>query len=235
MANLNKILKDQGLDDIDGPVRNQLLLSVWNKKDNNRITFFQMLPDLYASPYVLKKYVAPALFVDYSAKRDYDIGIGITALEELLSKLNLGNLGLNVKIKGGKNVSIAFNDAQLTEYPHADFSNYFYQKDGGFVSSNPEIIDQANQNNLILISGILYAKNFEAHIKTDTDVDVNLGLELTELAKGKIDFSLKNSKDLVMKSNKGEEIPIAVKAFRLNFFKGKYKSAKLVTDHRNWY
>lgn len=235
MANLIKLLRNQGYDYIDGPIRDHILLSVWNKKDLNKVYFFQMLEELYTSPYNLIKYEAPALFVDFSSSTDYNIDAGISALERLLKLADMGDLGLGAKIKGGKSVTIAYDNAKSEQYVSADLSNYFYHKDAEFKYSNPEIIYQANLNNLILITGLLYAQNLDVHIKTNTDVDSNLGAEITQLANGKIDFSLANSKEIVMKSDLGTAVPIAVKAFRLNFVKGEYKSMKPVTDHRDWF
>ena len=232
MANLIKLLRGQGYDYIDGPIRNQQVLQVWNKKDSERNTFFEMLDKLFISSVELIPYENPALFVNYSATAEYNINIGITALEQLLKSLNSNNLGLNNKIKTGKSVSIAYDNAKTIDYAYGNLSNFFYDKKTDFKYANPELLDQANRNNLLLITGMLYAQNLEVHIKTYTDLDTNLGLELTKLAGGKVDFSMASSKEIVMKSELGKAFPIAVKAFRLSFDKGKYVSMRLLTDHR---
>ncbi len=232
MANLVKILRGQGFDYIDGPIRNHQILQVWIKKDNEVSTIFDPLDKLFTSPVKLIPYENAALFVNYSSTVDYNINVGITALEQLLKSANLGDLGLGVKIKGGKSVSIAYDNAKTIDYGYGNVSNFFYDKGADFKYENKELLAQANRNNLLLITGILFAQNLEVHIKTDVDIESNLGTELTKLANGKIDFSLTNSKELVMKSDLGTTFPIAVKAFRLNFDKGKYISMKLLTDHR---
>lgn len=235
MANLIKLLRGQGFDYIDGPIRDHKVLQVWIKKDFDRIAIFDMLDNLFKCPIELIPYETPALFVNYSSTAEYNINIGITALEQLLKAANLGELGLSSKIKSGKSVSIAYDTAKTIDYAYGNLSSYFYDKDSDFKYSNPELLNQANRNNLILITGLLYAKNLEVHIKTSTDVDTNLATELSKQASGKIDFSLANSKEIVMKSDLGVVFPIAVKAFRLNFDKGRYMSMKLVTDNREFF
>lgn len=232
MANLIKILRGQGFDYIDGSIRNHKLLQVWNKKDNDKNTFFDMLEELFISPVKLISYEAPALYVNYSSNVNYNFNIGITALEQLLKSANIGELGLGVKIKSGKSVSISYDNAKTIEYASGNISQFFYHKDADFKYVNPELLMQANRDNLLLITGILYAQNLDVKITTDFDIDVNLGVELTKLAEGKIGFDLTNSKELTMKSDLGTSFPIAIKAFRLDFDKGRYVSMKLVTDNR---
>jgi len=235
MANLIKLLRGQGFDYIDGPIRDHKVLQVWIKKDFDKTAIFDMLDDLFKSPIVLIPYETPALFVNYSSTAEYNINVGITALEQLLKAANLGEFGLSTKIKSGISVSIAYDNAKAIDYAYGNLSNYFYDKDSDFKYINPELFTQANRNNLVIITGILFAQNLEVHIKTSNDLDTKLGSELTNLANGKIDFSLANSKEIVMKSDLGVMFPIAVKAFRLNFDKGKYISMKLVTDSRDFF
>ena len=232
MANLIKLLRGQGFDYIDGPIRNHKVLQVWNKKDFDKITVFDILDNLFTSPIKLIPYETPALIVNYSSSAEYNINIGITALEQLMKAANLGELGLDTKINAGKSVSIAYDNAKTIDYAYGNLSNYFYDQEADFKYANPELLAQANKNNLILISGVLYAQNLEVHIKTTLDVDTNIVIELTKLAKGKVEFSIVNSKEIVMKADLGTSFPIAVKAFRLNFDKGKYLSMKLITDNR---
>jgi len=232
MADLIKLLRGQGFDYIDGPVRNQSVLQIWDKKDFNKNTLFGMLNSLFKSPIKLIPYESQSLLVNYSSTVEYNINVGITALEELLKTADFASLGLSAKINSGKSVSIAYDNAKTVDYSYADISNFFYNKKTDFKYSNPELLKQANRNNLLLITGMLYAKNLEVHIKTTTDLDSNLGVELTKLANSKINFALANSKEIVMKTDLGTSFPIAVKAFKLKFDKGRYVSMRLLTDHR---
>jgi hypothetical protein len=236
MSDLKKELRKQGFDYIDGPIRNQLLLSIWEKRDTTKVYWFQMLDKFFVSSIILEKPdPITALYVNYSKTVNYGFEAGFNALEDILKKANMGNLGLGMKIKGGKDVSISYNNAKTIDYLPGDLDIFFGNADANFKNPSSEVLKQANQDHFIIIAGVLLAQNLEVRVKTTSDIDINLAAELTKIVNGKIEFTREGSKELIMKSDIGSDVPIAVKAYRLEFKGGKYKRMSPITDHREWF
>jgi hypothetical protein len=99
-----------------------------------------------------------------------------------------------------------------------------------FLHPNPSLLKNANRNYILVISGIVFAKNVIVDIETDFALDTNLTASLNEIASGKADFSINAQKKLKMVSNTDTLFPIAVKASRIDFDKSRFKKLKLVTD-----
>jgi hypothetical protein len=112
MASLVKLLRGQGYEMIDGPIRDHKVLQVWIKKGINKPFSAGMINEIFSSPVQLISQESPALYVNSSETVKYDIGADITGLEELLKSANLGNLGLSAKIKGGKEAAVGFSNAK---------------------------------------------------------------------------------------------------------------------------
>jgi hypothetical protein len=215
-------------------VRGQNLLEVWVKRNNENIELWNPLSKLFISGGSLSERSSTVLGVNYSSTVDYGINIGITVLEGLLKSTGLGSLGLNGKFGKKGNVSISFDNARKSDVSSGDVSDFFNHDDFDFCSENQELLTQANNNNLILITGIIYAQELKVHIKTEKDFDVNLVGELKEIAKADISFKSSGTKELEMVAPLGEAMPIAIKATRLHFRKGKYVGNNLVTDTRDF-
>lgn len=236
MASLINLLRKQGYDYIDGPVRNQTLLQVWCKRPTDKIFNYAMLDKLFQSQVSLEKEINPALQINFNKKQSFDIGVGITAFDQVLKSTGIGDLGLESRLKTGKTLSVAYDQAFTEEYSQNNLNNYFFAAGAGFTNENPSLLNDANRNNFILITGILYARNLQVTVNSDIDFDANLGLEISKVAKGKVDASLINSKELLMKADLKKTYPVAVKAFRLHFARGKFKTMNLATDRKiDWY
>jgi hypothetical protein len=236
MADLVSSLRKEGYDYIDGAARNQKILSVWDKRDLKPISIFEAtVADFYSSPYVMAAPVpAAALFVNYSKTKSYKVDLGIDVLKDLLKEANLGELGVKFKIEGSKTMEISWEKATTVDYTDAQVMKYFGTAGGKLVNPTAEIIEQANFDHLILITGVLYARNFQVHIKTTTKIDAGLAAEIEKIANGKMSVNTDNAKELVAKSDLAIEIPIAVKAVRLFFANGKYKRLAPITGNR-WF
>lgn len=234
MAGLIKLLRNQGYDYIDGIVRDHKVLQVWNKKDSDKNTSLGMkIHELFKSRFPIGEPERDnALQVDFSQKEEYSFNIGVSVLEGLLKDTGFGNIKLDTKINGGKNLNISFNNAYTLGYGYGKISNFLSDPETDFITPNYELLQQANRNNLLLISGILFAKNLKVDVITTSNVDANLALELSEIAGGDFSFKRENNNQLTIEAQLGEEFPIAVKAFRLKFDKGKYSGMLLVTDNR---
>jgi hypothetical protein len=92
-----------------------------------------------------------------------------------------------------------------------------------------------NRNDVIVTTGILYAKNLLVEIETDFSITAELKAKLTEIAESKLNFNTSSEKKLIITSETGNFYPIAVKASRLDFDYGKFKKQNLITDSRNFF
>ena len=65
----------------------------------------------------------------------------------------------------------------------------YLREEAWFRHRNPALLKNSNRDNIIIISGIVFAKNLVVEIETDFRVTAELIAALTELADGKLDLS----------------------------------------------
>ncbi|WP_312765968.1 hypothetical protein [Epilithonimonas sp.] len=229
---LKKYLREQGYDLIDGPVRNHKPLQLWLKKTFDEVElYYSHIDHAFISDIPLIEVTNDALSVNATKKDDYGFNIGITLLEDILKSLGLGNFELSAKIKNGKKVTISYDNSITKEYPIGEIENYFSKAD--FRHSNPALLKNANRNNILVISGVVFAKNLVVEIETDFNLSAELIASLNNSAEGKLDFTINSQSKLKMISNGIGYFPIAVKANRIDFDKGSFKKLKLITDSQD--
>jgi hypothetical protein len=231
---LKDYLRGQGYDLIDGPVRNHKPLQLWVKKIFNGIDlYYESIDHAFTSTVPLTIKESDALEINATKHDDYSFNIGITVLEELLKSLGLSQLELAGKITTGKSVSISYDNAITRECAVGTIENYLSEAD--FRHSNPALLRNANHDNIVIISGGVFAKNLVVEIETTVKIDADLVAKLNQLGEGNISFSSNGTSTLKMRSTGNHYFPIAVKANRLDFDKGKFVKLTLVTDNRNFF
>lgn len=229
---LTKFLGDQGYDLIEGPVRSHKPLQLWIKKPLDEAQlYYANISHAFKSDVVLTEIENPALNVDYTKKDDYGFNIGITLLEEILKTLGLGTFEISAKIKSGKTVTISYENSVTKEYALGNLEEYLFSAD--FLHPNPSLLKNANRNNILVITGTVFAKNLVVDIETDFTLDAALIASLNAVADGKLDFTISNESKLKMTSNMGVYFPIAVQASRIDFDRSRFKKLILVTDNLN--
>lgn len=230
--NLNKYLRGQGFDLIDGPIRNHKALQLWLKKTSDKADiYYEHISHAFVSDMSLTSDETDSLDINYDKKNDYSFNVGITVLEQILKSLGMGNLEITAKIKSGKKVSISYTNAKTVQYTTGELETYLHDSD--FKHSNPTLLDNANKDNILLISGILLAKNLVVEIETTFDLSAELVASLNQVAEGKIDFSTVSTSKLKMISQGTGYFPIAVKAHRLVFDKGIFEKLRFISDTRD--
>ncbi len=232
--NLNKHLRQQGYDLIDGSIRNHKLLQIWLKVIFEEIQlYYEHIEHAFKSDIVLNEVTNPSLNITSQHVENYSFNVGVTVLEDIIESLGMGEINLFSNINSGKNINISFSDSITKEYPIGQIEEYLSRSD--FFHKNRTLLKNANRNNLILITGIVYAKKLNVDIVTDVDISLELVTNLNNLSKGKIKFTNESNSVLKMSSSLNTFFPVAVKANRLDFDKGKFQRMKLITDNRNFY
>jgi hypothetical protein len=127
-------------------------------------------------------------------------------------------------------VTISYDNSVTKEVPIGEIQNYL--SGAYFRHPNKTLLKNANKDKILVISGVLFAKNIIAEIETDFSLDISLILKLNEIVDGKLDFSITNEKKLKIISAGNSYFPIAVKAHRINFDKGHLNNTMLLTDHK---
>ncbi len=229
---LTNFLSNQGYDLIEGPIRNQKTLQLWLKKSFSEAElYYANINHAFKSEVVLTEIENPALSINSNHKNDYEFNIGITLLEEILASLGLGAFELSSKITSGKSVTISYDNSITKEYAIGNLEEYLFSAD--FIHANPSLLKNANQNNIILITGVVFAKSLVVDIETDFSLNANLITTLNQIADGKLDFSTKNNNKLKMVSSENNYFPIAIKASRIDFDRSTFKKLSLISDSRN--
>lgn len=231
---LSKFLKDQGYDLIQGPVRNHQPLQLWLKRIFNEAElYYKHVQHAFQSEVVLEAVKNPALQVDSTQKDAFSFHIGITLLDQLLESIGLGEFGLTGKIQSGKKVSIGYDQSFTREYPLGNLESYFHTAD--FLHPNPSLLRNANRNDILLISGVLFAQHIAVEVETDFSLKAEFVAELNQMAKGALEFSKEGEDKLQMHSQGNLVFPVAVKAHKLDFDHHIFDRLKLITDNRNFF
>ncbi len=232
--NLTKTLRKQGYDLIEGPVRNHKLLQLWLKRPFNDVQlYYSHINHAFLSDVELNVIENRALKINSIIKDEYSFNIGISMLEEILDSLGLGSVEISGNIKSGKKVSISYDNSITREVPIGEIQNYLADSD--FKHPNKTLLQNANRRNILVISGILGAKNLVVEIETDFTIDTDLLAILNKTANNKFDFSIISDNKLKMVSIGSNYFPVAVKANRIDFDKGHYDNTILVTDNRRFF
>jgi hypothetical protein len=232
--NLTSSLRDMGYDLIESPIRNHKLSQLWLKRDFDKIQmYFDQLTYAFQSDVDLPIHTSDALEVNSSTKNEFNFNLGITVLEEILKSIGISNLNLSGEIKSGKSVKISYDNSITKEIEVGLLETFLLNCD--FLHPNELLLKNLNRNDVIVTTGVLYAKNLIVEIETDFSITAELKLKLTEIGEGKLDFSNSTEKKLKMTSETGNFYPIAVKASRLDFDHGKFKEQNLITDSRNFF
>lgn len=231
---LTKFLREQGYDIIEGPVRNHKPLQLWVKQIFNETElYYAHVGQAFSSTIALEEIENTNLSIDATKKDEYGFNIGITLLDEILKSIGLGAMDMATKITSGKSVTISYDNSITKEYAIGNLENYFSEAD--FVHANPSLLKNANRNNILIITGVVFAKNLVVNITTNSVLDANLVANLTTIADGKVDFTHDGNSGLKMVSSGNTFFPIAIKASRIDFDKSVFQKLKLVTDDRNFF
>jgi len=231
---LTSSLREMGYDLIESPIRNHKLNQLWLKKDFDKIQmYFDQVTYAFKSDVDLTVYTNDALKVDSASKNEFSFNLGITVLEEILKSIGIANLSLSSEIKSGKSVKISYDNSLTKEIEIGSLESFLSNCD--FLHPNELLLKNLNKNDVIIITGVLYAKNLTVEIETDFSITAALKAKLTEMGEGKLDFSNSSEKNLKMTSDTGNFYPIAVKASRLDFDHGVFKNQNLITDNRNFF
>ena len=231
--NLKKELRNSyGYDLIDSPIRNHKPLQLWQKKGGDPVKLiYEHISHALISDQHIRVIEDVALSVNYSHKLEYKFNIGITVLDHLLTSLGLGKLTLSTKFDKGRNVEISYDQSKSFIVPAGELSNFLENAD--FQHPNKELLRNANRNNLLIITGVLMAKNIKALIHTKSSINSDIEIELNEIAEGQVLFSKIAETKLEMISENNALFPIAVQAHKIDWDHGDYQEMKLITDQRN--
>ncbi len=227
---LQQHLRDAGYDLIDGPLRNHQLLQLWLKKGlSEPELYYADLLHAFTSDVKLKIKKDPGLSVSHQHKNDYAFQIGITLLQEWMQGAGLPAVDLSSAIGGGSKVSISYQNTQTEVVPLGELTQFFSQAD--FLHPNPVLLRNANRNNILVITGIVTAENLVADITTTGKINTKAISALKKQSGNRIEFSGNKTNSIRMVAGK-QRFPVAVKASRIDFDKGRFNGLTLVTDGR---
>ena len=231
---LIKHLSKSGYDLIDGPIRNHQPLQLWLKQGANRPElYFEHLDQVFKHPKNLVVDHDPTMNVEATYQVEHDFTVGLAVLKELMQGIGGSPFDISTGIQTGQKISIKYKDAYSASVAIGSLSSFLAESN--LVEENKNFIRQLNSNNILLISGVVFAKQLVMDVTTDRDIDVSWVAKLKAAKDPKFSFSLENKRQLKMTTNGTKEFPIAIKASRLDFDQGKFQGMRLVTDNRNFF
>lgn len=230
---LTKELRKAGYDLITGPVRNHKNKQIWLKRGMDAVEYYRNVDQVFASPVKLPETIDPALNINATYTNEFNFKIGLSMLEKILEAIGLDSIGLNGAIKSGKTVTISYDNCRTKVLAAGDLEEYFSKADLVFTSKT--LLNDLNRDNLLIISGVVEAKNLIIDIETDVNIDADVKAKLTELLDGKIELNSASSNKIKMTAKKDDYFPIAVKAHQIDYDKGVFDKAELITDSRRFF
>jgi len=229
---LTSYLRDQGYDLIDGPVRNHRVLQLWLKRPfSDAEIYYTDIRHAFSGTGELNESEDRALTVNTGRSDDYGFNIGISMVDEILQSTGLSNIQLSSQIKAGKKVTISYDNSINRVVPTGEVIHFLANAD--FVHPNPILLKHANRNHILVITGVILAKNLVVDIETDYTIDAPAVAKLNAATDGRIDFTALSRQQLRMTSSSATHFPIAVKANRIKFNRGVISGLTLVSDSRN--
>jgi hypothetical protein len=230
-TSLQQHLREAGYDLIDGPIRNHKPLQLWLTEGFNQPElFYADILHAFNSSTKLRISKDPSLAINDTHKNDYAFQIGITLVQEWMQSIGLPPINFNASINSGKKVSISYKNAMTEVVPIGNLTEFFSSAD--FLHPNPVLLRHANRNHLLVITGVVTAEQLVAEMETDSKINSKIITALKKSANNKIEFSSTRNNTLKMVAGSGR-FPIAVKASRLDFDKGRFHGLTLVTDGRD--
>lgn len=218
-------LRKQGYDLLLGQTRQHQLGQIWKKPVLDKISLYaNSSGELFSPEFEYSPEKKEVLVAEMLSENTFGIGVGISMVKGL-DKI-LGNIDLH--LKSTRQISLGYDDAEMMEVPSSIIEKYFYKSK--LNDAVPSILEAMNKNQLIFISGIIVAKGLKIHIKKD----IAAGIELPqELIKVNVKIAGQTANELVLTTKTQDYIPLAVKAHRLDFDKGIFSKATLLTDLGN--
>ena len=232
-TSLQHHLREAGYDLIDGPIRNHKLLQLWLKAGANAPElYYEHINHAFHSDVRLRTTKDAGLDVKSTHKNDYAFQIGITVVQEWMQATGLPTIDFSQAIGSGTSVSISFEQTMAEMVPIGDLTAFFSSAD--FLHPNPVLLRHANRNNILVITGIVTAAHLVAEINSTEKITTKAINALKKQSDKSIGFSLNKQNTLKMVAGKGR-FPIAVKASRIDFDKGRFNGLGMVSDGRDWF
>jgi hypothetical protein len=153
-------------------------------------------------------------------------------VQEWMQATGLPAIDFSQAIGSGTSVSISFEQTMAEMVPIGDLTAFFSNAD--FLHPNPVLLRHANRNNILVITGIVTAAHLVAEINSTEKITTKAINALKKQSDNSIGFSLNKQNTLKMVAGKGR-FPIAVKASRIDFDKGRFNGLGMVSDGRDWF
>ncbi|MFA9392439.1 MAG: hypothetical protein ACERKD_21690 [Prolixibacteraceae bacterium] len=231
---LKKTLQKQNYDLIEGPKRNQDLLQLWIKRDLDRIALYDpSIRNVFGQDFSAAPFESTALSINSSDKEEFDFSAGMDFVKNALLQFKIANANIDAHIKGGKSVTVSYNNSYTKEIGQFELEKYLFSIDSH--SLIPSLIRELNRNNLFVIAGVVFAKNLNFVIESDRTIDTTTEASLNKIAEGKVNFEKTADHQITLTSDTEKAFPIAVKAYRIRFVKGKFNKLILATDKRDFF
>ena len=233
--NVIQTLRTAGYDFIDSPLRSHQPLQLWLKKNDSIVEFYSNdFRNQLISSKPLTKVELPMLTIDFASSIDFKFNLGLSFLAKLLDKLGLENLGIDFVIEGGREIKISYKDPVCYGYELDELQEYLSNSDVK-PNSNKLFIDNLNNNDILIIGAVLFAKNIKIEITTSTNFSLETKAKLSDKLDSSFVVEYKNEQKLTLSSKNDLLLPIAVKAYRLDFDHSVFSNMRLITDHRRFF
>lgn len=228
---LTRLLRAAGYDLIDSPIRNHRVLQIWLQRGLDPIQHYSHVIHAFKGSNELRVERSTALNINHSNRNEFKFNIGITVLEGLLESVKLGNFGLSTILNAGRSLTISFEDTFADIVTIESLESYIREAD--FDHKNERLLKDANRNNLIVITGVLYAHNIRSILETDYEITAEIEANIQRILDGRVEARITGSNRLELNCNLDQPFPVAIKANKLIFDRSVFETSRVITDNGN--
>jgi len=229
--NIEKILRKQSYDLIEGPIRDFSLLQLHVKDPAQAIqNTGHFLTDDPAEVKSLSTDPAKMTDIDYTKTHDVDINHTAKVLEKLLEKLNMGNLGAEFTQTFDRTVTMSYKNSTQRELNTIKLDQFL--SDFDFDNSYRMLKREGEENDLIIITGVVESPEINWKLTSKSGTDLKVDATIKKLVDIGINPKINTEKTVEFTTNGVDPLVFGVKAHRIIFKNDKYDKLRPITDNR---
>jgi hypothetical protein len=153
-----------------------------------------------------------------SANLTYSAESGVSLLDWLTKKLNLGKLGANIKLNGNYKVQISYEDITEDKVSLLALDN-FISGSAPDVSRFNAFKQKLENSELYVVSSVLKSSAFSISVLDDNGQEVDADVIVKNIADIKASAERKKNKSYTLKNENAEKLAFAFKAQRIIYDK----------------
>ena len=221
---LKNLLSDYGYNLVALPKAGIEPLTLLYKKDDGLGSLGSPINKLFAignkaEPEILRDTEVPD--IEGSAALTLDATGGVSILENLLAKLNMGKLGANLKLDSNNTVTISYQNVLEDKVELLDLDNFISESNPATAQFNT-YKEKLENSDLYVISAILKSNSFSITVEDKNGQHVDIEATVKGILGAKVDLTRNKNNSITLKHSNEKPVVFAFQAQRIIYDKKKW-------------